>query len=222
MCQVPARATAVVLTLIAVAFAGACSSSQSSKSSSAESTTPATQPISSILWPAPPNPMQLARDAGLVPETAERLQYHVHAHLDVFIDGKHEVVPGGIGINTKDPRVHSGIIVGYPAYGGIVIPCDHPCISPLHTHDATGILHTESATHKDNTLGQFFVEWNVRLDADCVARYCKPATRIAVYVDGQPHSGDPRAITLSNFKEIALIIGTPPAQIPSTADWSQI
>ena len=41
------------------------------------------------------------------------------------------------------------------------MPCDKPCISPLHTHDVTGIIHTESSTHKDNTLGQLFVEWNV-------------------------------------------------------------
>jgi hypothetical protein len=166
--------------------------------------------------------MARARDAGLEPETAERLQYHVHAHLDVYIDGKHVTVPGGIGINTKDPGVHSGLILGQPAYGGIRVPCSKPCISPLHTHDVTGILHTESATHKDNTLGQFFTEWAVPLDPNCVATYCKPSTPIAVYVDGRAYTGDPRAIALSNLKEVAIAIGTPPAQIPSTADWSQI
>jgi hypothetical protein len=166
--------------------------------------------------------MARARAAGLVPEDAERLQYHVHAHLDVYINGKRVTVPGGIGINTKDRRVHSGLILGQPAYGGITVPCSKPCISPLHTHDVTGILHTESGTHKDNTLGQFFTEWAVRLDPNCIATYCKPATPIAVYVNGSVYTRDPRGIALSNFKEIAIAIGTPPAQIPATADWSQI
>ena len=37
-------------------------------------------------------------------------------------------------------------------------------------------LHTESATRKNNTLGQFFTEWGVKLDQSCVATYCAPAT----------------------------------------------
>ena len=38
-------------------------------------------------WDAPGDPMALTCAAGLVPEKAEFLQYHVHAHLDVFVDG---------------------------------------------------------------------------------------------------------------------------------------
>jgi hypothetical protein len=84
----------------------------------------------------------------------------------------------------------------------------------------TGILHTESATRKYNTLGQFFTEWGVKLDRTCVATYCKPQTTVALYVNGDAYSGDPRTIQLSNFKEIAIVIGTPPKTIPSTADFS--
>ena len=62
----------------------------------------------------------------------------------------------------------------------------------------------------------------MHLDANCVATYCKPAKAVAVYVNGTLSTGDPRTIPLSNFKEIAIVIGSPPAQIPSTADWNQI
>ena len=48
-------------------------------------------------WPAPNDPLARAATAGLVPETVEHLAFHVHAHLDVFIDGKHRTVPAGIG-----------------------------------------------------------------------------------------------------------------------------
>jgi hypothetical protein len=199
--------------LACVLLASACGSS-SNKSSG---TTPTSgSSASDVLFaPAPPNPMELARKAGLVPETAERLQYHVHAHLDIFVNGVAKLVPGGIGIRTDDPQVHSGTVVGLPAYGGISTPCATPCISPLHTHDATGVLHTESATHKDNTLGQFFVEWDVPLSTTCVGTYCAPTTTIAWYVGGKKYTGDPAAIDLSNLVEIAVVIGTPPAAIPT-------
>lgn len=165
--------------------------------------------------------MGRATAAGLVPETSEHLDYHVHAHLDVFLNGVAQIVPGGIGINTADPRVHRGVIDGHAAFGGIRVPCKQPCISPLHTHDVTGILHTESSTQADNTLGQLFVEWAVQLTPTCVGGYCPPSWPIAVYVDGQLTRGDPRAIALSDHKEIAIVIGAPPEKIPSTADFSK-
>jgi hypothetical protein len=198
----------ILFVLVAIVAVGACSSSatkgQVAKAGDA------------MPWPAPPDPMPLATAAGLTPETAERLEFHVHAHLDVYIDGKHIVVPGGIGIDTSDPQVHRGVINGLPAYGNITEPCAQPCISPLHTHDATGVLHTESPTPKENTLGQFFIEWDVKLDANCVGTYCKPGTPITVYVDGKKFDGDPTTIPLSDRKEIAVVIGKAPGVIPST------
>src|SRR3954469_15287553 len=53
-------------------------------------------------WTAPDNPMELTCAAGLVPEKAEFLQYHVHAHLDVFVDGRPVLVPAGIGIDPEN------------------------------------------------------------------------------------------------------------------------
>jgi hypothetical protein len=198
----------------AVLLAAACSSSAKSSSGSTETT--AVESTKAYFAPLPPDPMKLAREAGLVPETAERLQYHVHAHLDIFVNGAPKLVPGGIGIRIDDPQVHSGPVNGYPSYGGISEPCATPCISPLHTHDVTGVIHTESATAKNNTLGQLFTEWDVRLDQKCVDTYCRPATPIAIYENGKLSTGDPRTIALSNFKEIAVVIGTPPAKIPQS------
>jgi hypothetical protein len=175
-------------------------------------------------WPAPSpdRVLELVSAAGLVPETAESLQYHVHAHLDVFVNGRHQTVPAGIGIVTTDPAVHKGTIDGQPAYGGISVPCVQPCISPLHTHAVTGIIHTESTTRVDNTLGQLFTEWDVSLSAQCVDKYCMPDTRIAISVNGRRQRfADAARIALSNHKEIALVIGRPPSHIPRTADFSQ-
>jgi hypothetical protein len=167
-------------------------------------------------WPAPPNPLELTQRAGLKPERHEFFAYHVHAHLDVFVNGRPAPVPAGVGINIHDPGVQSGRLEdGTLSYGGISL-CDAPCISPLHTHDDTGILHTESARESPNRLGQFFIEWNVRLDRSCVGGYCRPNASVLVYVDGDRYSGDPAAIPLTDKKEIAIVIGTPPKEIPTT------
>ena len=175
----------------------------------------------STLWPAPPDPMARAVQAGLKPGPREYATNHVHAHLDVFVDGKPITVPAGIGINITDPNVHRfDEPDGSVTYGGIQL-CNEPCISPLHTHATSGILHTESSDPTINTLGAFFTEWGVPLDASCVGTFCAPATKIAIYVDGAQVATDPRTIELSDQRQIAIVIGTPPPQIPTTADFSR-
>lgn len=184
-----------------IAVVGACVLALGACGSSSKKSVAASEP-----WPAPADPMARARTAGLVPEVAEQLQYHVHAHLDVFIDGKPIVVPAGIGIDITNPKVHTfDNADGSKSYGGITVPCDQPCISPLHTHDPNGVLHTESATHQDNTFGQFLTEWGVTLPPNTV-----------VYVNGARFNGDPKTIPLANFTEIAVVIGKAPDQIPSS------
>ncbi len=168
-----------------------------------------------VIWAAPGNPLELTVNAGLQPEPKETLHFHVHAHLDVFIDGQAVLVPAGIGINILDPEVKQGQWNGDPAYGGIT-GCAQPCISPLHTHDESGVIHTESANSRPNRLGQFFTEWNVPLTGGCVGQYCEPATPIVVYVNGASYSGNPADIPLTDRKEIAVLIGSAPNQIPSS------
>ena len=163
-------------------------------------------------WSRPGDTLARSRAAGLKPERHEFFAYHVHAHLDVFVAGKPVRVPAGIGIDIADPGVQRGQLPdGSMAYGGIR-ECVKRCISPLHTHDDTGILHTESQRSHPNRLGQFFTEWRVRLTRSCIGGYCR---RMRVFVNGKRYAGDPRNITLTDRKEIAIIVGRPPASIPS-------
>ena len=164
-------------------------------------------------WPAPADPLKLTRAAGLTPERHETLIHHVHSHLDVFVNARKVRVPAGIGINIRDPGVKVFTAPdGSKAYGGIRL-CKSVCISPLHTHDDTGILHTESASAVPNRLGQFFTEWGVALTRTCVGGYCN-LKGPHVYVGGKAFTGDPRGILLTDRKEIAIVIGTPPKKIP--------
>src|SRR5436853_4404647 len=98
-----------VVTVVLVLVGSACGSSASKSSPK-------------IAWPVPADAMARARAAGLVPETAESFVLHVHAHLDVFVNGQAVTVPAGIGINIHDPAVHTGEVSGAKAYGSINPP----------------------------------------------------------------------------------------------------
>lgn len=209
--------------LLGLALVSGCGGGNDESSAGAGDTVPAasiepaaTPSAGGVPWPAPPNPMELTTDAGLTPEIREFLDYHVHAHLDVFVNGKPVEVPGGIGIDIENPDVKTlSAADGTPAYGGIE-QCSKPCISPLHTHEHDGVLHTESRSDLPNTLGQFFDEWDVALDESCVGGYCKDAANVEVYVDGELYEGNPATIPLTDGKEIAIVIGTRPASIPDS------
>jgi hypothetical protein len=111
---------------------------------------------------------------------------HIHQHLDVFVDGKRVVVPAGIGI---DPAGRF--------------------ISPLHTHDASGVIHVESATVRPFTLGEFFGVWGVRLGPGRLGGYVAAGRRgLRAYVDGRPLTGDPSRLVLGEHLEIVLAFGT--------------
>lgn len=176
-------------------------------------------PLTQPSWPAPTDPMALAEEAGLTPEPEEHLVTHTHAHLDVFVDGERVVVPSGIGIDLEASGVsHELSDDGTADEYFVHDSCDAPCLSPLHTHDPTGLVHTESkvADQEPYTLGQFFTEWDVRLDGDCVGEFCRTDTPIAVYLDGDSYEGNPAEIELTSHLEIAIVIGREPSEIPDS------
>lgn len=129
---------------------------------------------------------------GLPALTGEGQAQHTHQHLDLYVDGHQVAVPTDIGINQT---------AGF--------------LSPIHTHDATGIIHVESPVVRDFTLGEFFDVWGVRFDAHCVGGECDGNGRVlSVFVNGQPFAGDPRSLVLAAHEEIVVALGAP-AQLPN-------
>jgi hypothetical protein len=130
---------------------------------------------------------------GLPSLTAEGQALHIHQHIDIFVNGQVVTVPADIGIGPD-------------------------FLSPIHTHDSTGIIHVESPTIRTYRLGQFFDEWGVRFTPDCIGGYCASgSTTSKVYVDGKLTTGaDPRNLKLFAHEEIAIVYGTPPATIPAS------
>jgi len=139
-------------------------------------------------WDAPKDAAaaDAVRQAGLPMLSDEGNALHIHAHLDVFVDGKAVPVPAMIGIDEQ-----------------------HEQLSPLHTHDTSGIIHVESPVQADFTLGQFMTEWQVALSADHLGGLTAGDGRtLTAYVNGQPVSGDPAAVKLGAHDEIALVYGS--------------
>jgi len=128
---------------------------------------------------------------GLQTLPQEAVNTHYHSHLDIYADGKRVTVPALIGINTGAQY-----------------------ITQLHTHDTRGVIHIESPKANDHfTLGQFMAEWGVFLNSKCVGGYCNG---LKWYLNGKLQTGDPQTHTLQPHDEIAIVVGKPPAKIPSS------
>jgi len=126
---------------------------------------------------------------------------HIHAHLDVFVDGAPVTVPADVGITAA---THA----------------------PLHTHDASGVIHVESAVARTFTLGEFFDVWGVRFTDRCLGGYCASGEdRLRVFVDGRQVEGGFRDVPLEDRSEIVVAFGTRaelPDPIPSSYDFSSL
>lgn len=126
---------------------------------------------------------------------------HIHAHLDVLVDGQAVPVPAGIGIDGR-----------------------RGTISPLHTHDGSGVIHIESPVKRQFSLGELFSEWQVSLTPDNIgALHAGDGRVVRVFVNGRQQAGNPAAIMFNAHDEIALVYGTPQSgeNIPSKYDFPE-
>jgi hypothetical protein len=137
--------------------------------------------------------------SGISCDSMEHFIMHIHAHLDIFINGHPYQVPPQIGI----------------------IP--NQCIYWLHTHDDTGIIHIESPEKRDFTLGEFFDVWKQKFDNsqifdNKVGKDGSNTNALNVYVNGNrvSNSTDYRGIKLNEHDEIAIVYGAPPKMIPKS------
>ena len=123
---------------------------------------------------------------------------HNHAHLSIFLNGTQL----------------SGSAVGR----------DMPtCTYGLHTHDdgRSGLIHIEPQTRAwSATLGTFYGIWGQPLSRTNVGGITAQPVTVYVKDDGQgltEYTGDLAALELVSRREVTIVIGTPPAQIPTYA-----
>ncbi len=116
---------------------------------------------------------------------------HNHINLNVTTDGKPIIVPAHIGITQTglfaDPSLFADHSLDKYGMEGM---------SPLHTHDNSGLIHVESNTVRNYTLGEFLDIWK-DLNTD--------GKNVIASVDGKPVS-DFRNILLNDRAKIVLDI----------------
>ncbi len=127
----------------------------------------------------------------------EMLDYHIHAHLTVFVNGKARSIPYGIGI--APPRTGTQTPDGYFVTSG-------SCFTWLHTHASDGIIHIESPSPKTYTLGDFFDIWHQPLGPNQVG---PEKGRVTAFFNGHVFTGNPRDIPLLKHAQIQLDVGKP-------------
>jgi hypothetical protein len=137
----------------------------------------------------------------------EQLVYHIHSHLQVYVDGRPRELPAAIGmIGPVAQQTPYG-----PFYGA------QQCIYWLHTHATDGVIHVESPSVRVYTLGTFFDEWHQPLSRTQVAGQ---HGKVTAFLNGKPWTKDPRAIPLLPHAAIQLDVGSPPVK-PRPVSWAR-
>jgi hypothetical protein len=214
-----ARLPCVAMSLVVACSLAACGGSSSSSTSAASSSPAATGNTSSTTTAQAstqhlgPEGIPLEAGAALAPASTttqgggstvdgiqcapvEQLAYHIHAHLQVYVNGQPRALPAAIGM--------LGPVAQQTAYGPFYGA--QQCIYWLHTHASDGIIHIESPTKRIYTLGNFFDEWRQPLSRTQVASV---KGKVTAFLNGKPWNKDPRMIPLRPHASIQLDIGSP-------------
>ena len=130
-------------------------------------------------------------------DSTEHADFHIHAHVTMYIDGQKVPVPGNIGIAP-----------------------DNSCLYWLHTHDDTGVIHIEAPEGVSVTFGKFLHIWEQRFQQLGYPSQLSGATGWQVYVNGKPFSGDFRTIPLHSHTLITLAYNSPGVQPDTNYNWN--
>jgi hypothetical protein len=162
---------------------------------------------------------------GITCDATMSNNYHVHAYVGVYVNGQRVATPDAIGIvGAEEPSS------GFINYG--------KCFYDIHTHDASGYVHFESAdptgvpiTGALFTTKNLFDIWGIQVNAQQFGQFTGP---MRVYTSGQVYrggrtngtfvssstytqwTGDPNAIPIYSHEVIFFEVGpTYPVQLPN-------
>ncbi|HTI64792.1 MAG TPA: hypothetical protein VL524_14795 [Gemmatimonadaceae bacterium] len=162
-------------------------------------TKPATKPAPK---PATVRAPQGETVSGISCDAMEGARMHTHQHLVLIDHGKELTIPDNVGQRP-----------------------DRNCLYWIHTHTADGIIHIEAPQPRTFTLGDFFTIWGQPLDRTQAAtmRAAKgEGGSLKVWVNGQPYTGDPRAIPLLVHADIVIEAGPPFIPPPKFTNWGTL
>jgi hypothetical protein len=136
---------------------------------------------------------------NIICEANEQGNYHVHAHLSLYISGQQVPIPQNLGIAT-----------------------DQSCLYWLHTHDTSGVIHVEAPSKQTFVLGTFFKEWSEVFPQLQYPVQLSSSDGWKVYVNGKPYNGDFHKIELSAHTLITMAYQSPNAPVDSVYNWGDL
>lgn len=135
--------------------------------------------------------------AGISCDAMEGQRIHIHQHLLILDHGTTVTIPYDVGR-----------------------PASNQCLYWLHTHTPDGVIHIESPANRTFTLGDFFAIWGQPLSTTRAASaFAKEGSKLKVWVDGKPYTGDPVKIQLVAHTDIVIEAGPPFPAPPKFTDW---
>ena len=133
---------------------------------------------------------------GVECDPLEGTVFHIHAHLDMFVDSKSVTIPAGIGIKQNE------------------------CLYWLHTHNTSGVIHIESPTVMTFTLAQFIQVWdNTPGISPKFEELTHNDKNLKVFVNGIEVKDSFDKIKLSAHDEIVIVSGSTPPTLPSSYEF---
>lgn len=91
--------------------------------------------VSYVLNPAQNDSYKVSAIDDIRCDKAPSYDFNINAHLDIFVEGKPQEIPSGIGI------------------------INNTCKYWIYTQDTTGIIHVDAPEEKQFTISQFFDIW---------------------------------------------------------------
>jgi uncharacterized C2H2 Zn-finger protein len=136
---------------------------------------------------------------GVQCEPLEGTMFHIHAHLDLFVNEKIVTIPAGIGIKPNE------------------------CLYWIHTHDTSGVIHIESPQQMRFTLSQFIEVWdNTAGISPKFGELTNDNKDLKIFVNGTEIHDTYDKIVLSSHDEIVIVSGKMPDTIPSSYSFGRL
>lgn len=122
---------------------------------------------------------------GIPCETQEYTTFHIHAHIDIFVNGQRTGIPAQIGIQNT-------------------------CLYWLHTHTPDGVIHMESPKEREFTVGQFLDIWKSTNNISSI-----PNNEPIIFTNGNLASTKLNNTVMNAHDEIVLVYGDVPQNMPT-------
>lgn len=150
----------------------------------------------------------------------EQVQVHYHEYIEMYANGHPVNLPAGIGIVSPAGN----------ANGGFASNGNTACLYPIHVHPSDqNVVHIESPSSSQFTLGQFFDLFGQPLSATQIAGYTADASHPLVFEtiseNGTPvkYTGDPHNLVFdpAGHETIVILYNSPNVHPKAFTNWMQ-